>query len=174
MANAPITRPKLHQSRGGSFPAQTRSVQGDGSNTFVAQQFVKMSSGSLAAYVADDTGLYGLTPDKSHASTDEAYTAPYAENHNVIDPRSALFIMNISDASGNVGSGTTTQGDVTIGTLYSGVYLAATDTSALAVDASDSGTATKNIFRVEALWPEDATTDKNGRVIVSIIDSAIQ
>lgn len=174
MANAPISRPRLHQNHGGAFPAITRSVQGDGSNTFAQQQFVKMSSGSLAAYVADDTGIYGLTPDKSHAATDEPYSAPYAENHNVIDPRGATFLMNITDASGNVGSGSTTQGDVTIGTLYSGTYLATVDTSALGLDASDSGTATKNIFRVEALWPDDASTDKNGRVLVTILGSAVQ
>lgn len=180
MATAPLSRPRVFSNGGKAFLA-TRTQQSDGSNTFANGQFVKMSSGSLAAYVADDTAIYGLTPDDSHTSSSEPYTAPWNELHSVIDPSGrVLFIMNITDGSGNVGSGSTTIADVTVGTLYSARYLASVDTSALAVDASDSGTATKNIFRVEDKYSNDkypdgdATADFNGRVLVSIIDTAIQ
>jgi hypothetical protein len=179
MANpAPIGFPRLFDT---SNPwVMQRASLGDGSNTFVAGQFVKVSSGALAPYVADDTGIYGLALDASHASTDEAYAAPFGENHNVVDLRNSRFVMNITDGSGTVGSGTTTQGDVAIGTLYSARYLASPYTTVLALDASDSGTATKNIFKVEALYNTqidpggDAAADYNGRVIVSIIPGGIQ
>lgn len=179
MANAPIIYPRLWSSTAGTFPCPLRATQSDGSATLVAGHFVQVTSNALAAYVADDTAIYGLMNDPSHAATDEAYLSPYGENHNVIDPRGAVFIMNVTDASGTVGSGSTAQSNVTIGTRYSGFYMSAPAT-ALGIDASDSGTATKNIFQVVALYntaiaPDgDASTDKNGRVLVKIIDSAIQ
>jgi len=180
MATAPISRPRVFSAPGAAY-LKTRTQQSDGSNSFSNGQFVKISSGDLAAYVADDTGIYGLTPDNSHASTDEPYTAPWSELHSVIDPSGGtLFIMNITDGSGNVGSGSTTLADVSIGTRYSARYLASVDTTALGVDASDSGTATKNIFQVvdkyiNTKYPDgDAAADFNGRVLVKVIDSAIQ
>src|ERR1051326_257723 len=115
---APISRPYLRQSPGTPF-ATTLPALSDGSNTFSNNQFVKISSGSLAAYVADDTAIYGLTPDASHTSTSEPYTAPYGEYHNPIALRGQTFVMNITDGSGSVGSGSTTLNDVSIGTFYS-------------------------------------------------------
>ncbi len=177
MANAPLTYPRVFDT---SNPwVQQRAPLADASNTFVAGQFVNVASGALAAYAADDIIIYGLAIDPSHAATDEAYASPFGQNHNVVDPRNTRFIMNITDGSGSVGSGTTTHAAVAIGTLYSGTYLSAPATI-LGLDASDSGTATKNIFKVEALYNTqidpggDASSDKNGRVIVSIIPSAIQ
>ncbi len=99
---------------------------------------------------------------------------PFGENHNVVGLRGAVLLMNITDGSGTVGSGSTTQADVSIGTLYSARYLGSVDTSCLALDASDAGTATKNIFRVVAKFPQDASGDFNGRVMVQVLDSAIQ
>lgn len=184
MATAPIGRPALKQNTGTITPGLTRSGQSDSAtaaNVFTGQQFVRISVGNnsetagfLAPYIADDIAIYGLVPDKTHLTTDEPYTQPYGSTHNVIDPRGAVFLMNITDGSGTVGSGSTTQANVSVGTLYSAHYLASVDTGCLAVDASDTGTATKNIFRVVALWPEDATTDFNGRVLVSILGTAIQ
>lgn len=174
MANAPIQRPRLHQSPGTPWPGLQLSALSDSSNTFTAGQFLKVASGVLAPYVADDTGIVGLCQDPSHAATDEPYTAPFGENHNVIGLRGAIFVMNITDGSGTVGSGSTAQSDVTIGALYSARYLGSIDTGCLALDASDSGTATKNIFRVVAKWPQDAAADFNGRVMVQILDTAIQ
>ncbi len=181
MATAPINRPRVYNAPGTPWPGLARPFQSNGGNTFSASQFVSLTSTILAAYVADGTAIYGLVVDDSHTATSEPYASPYGLNHNCVDPRGQQFIMNITDASGNVGSGSTTLGDVVVGTLYSARYLASVDTAALGVDASDSGTATKNIFKVEDLYlkgtkyPDgDLVTDFNGRVIVSIIATAIQ
>lgn len=173
MANAPIQRPRLHQTLNG-WATQTSALP-DGGNTFTAGQFLKVVSGTLVAYVADDvTGLAGLSQDPSHTATDEPYSAPFGESHNLIALTGQRFIMNLTDGSGTVGSGTTTQASAVLGTLYSARYLASVDTGCLAVDLSDSGTATKNIFKIVALYPLDASADFNGRVVVEIIPNAIQ
>lgn len=179
MANAPLAFPRIFANQAQGWVQQT-SAQSDGSNTFVAGQILKLSSGSLAPYVADDTAVWGLSLDVSHASTDTPDVAPFGELHNPAGLRSVRLLMNITDGSGTVGSGSTTQADVTIGTLYSARYLATVNTAILALDASDSGTATKNIFRVVGLYNTtlasdgDASGDFNGRVIVEVIGTAIQ
>lgn len=180
MPTAPIARPALYQTPGAPFPTQ-RAQLGDSSNTIPANSFVKISGGVLAAYVADDTAIAGLQVDASTTSTTEPYASPFGENHNILQLRGQRFLMNITDGSGTVGSGNTTVADVTVGTLYSARYLATVDTSCLAIDASDSGTAGKNIFRVVSKYDTatvgalgDATTTSNGRCVVEVIDSAIQ
>ena len=172
MANAPITKPTLFQAL--NPDRCLRPSKGDASATFEAQQFVLLTSGSLATYVADDVAIYGLTEDGSKTATTEPYDSLYSQNHNVIDPTGCTFIMNITDASGTVGSGSTTQADVTVGTRYSARYLASPYTTTLGIDAADSGTATKNLFQVTGLVAADASTDYNGRVYVKVIASAIQ
>jgi hypothetical protein len=178
MANAPVRNPELKYSVGTTSPALTLPGVSDGGNTITAGSFVNIVTTTgvttLVKYVADDIILYGFCPDKNHATTDEAYTAPYGAIHNVRALRGARFLMNLTDGSGTVGSGSTRQQDVAVGTLYSARYCASPYTGVLAVDASDSGTATKHIFKVESLWPEDAVGDLNGRVIVSILETAIQ
>jgi hypothetical protein len=177
---APINRPDIYNAPGVAFPCTKRNQLSDGSNTIAAQSFVKVSSGDLAAYQADDTAIYGLMTDASTTATTEPYLSPNGQYHAPLALAGQQFKMNITDGSGNVGSGSTTVNDVTIGSLYSARYLATVDTSCLAIDASDSGTATKHIFRVEAkcvaptFQDGDATDDYNGRVIVSVIPSAIQ
>lgn len=172
MASAPVRPPELKFSVGTTHPALTLPSVTDGSNTFLAQQFVVNTSGALVKYAADGALLFGLSPDKSHVVTDEPYTAPYGEIHNVRALRGARFLMNLTDASGTVGSGTTTQATAVVGTSYSGIYLASPYTNILAIDVS--GTGSNKAFKVESLWPEDASGDFNGRVIVSVNDSFIQ
>lgn len=184
MPTAPLIYPRLWSSTAGSFPCPLRATVSDGSATLVAGHFVSASlvAGVLtaAAYVADGTGIYGLMLDPSHTATEEAYSSPYGENHNPVDPRGAVFIMNITDASGTVGSGSTTHADVAIGTRYSGFYLNTTPATIVGIDSSDSGTATKNLFQVVGYYntqvaPDgDAATDYNGRVLVKIVDAQIQ
>lgn len=185
MANAPIIYPRVFDT---DRPwVMQRAALGDGSNTFVAGQFVVASTTTgvttIAKYAADGIALWGLTLDPSHASTDEAYAAPFGENHNCVDLRGTRFLMNLTDGSGTVGSGSTTfnTAAAVIGSLYSGFYLATPSGSLiLGVDLSDTGTATKHIFRLEKFYDTsvdpvgDAVGDFNGRVIVSILGSAIQ
>jgi len=180
-AQAPLGFPALFDSPGTGFPAMKRAQLSNGSNTTIpAQTWVKVSSGVLAAYVADDTTVYGLMTDAATSSTTEPYLSPNGLYHAPLDPRGQEFMMNITDGSGNVGSGSTTINDVTIGSFYSARYLASSNTAILAIDASDTGTATKHIFEVVAKVQAptfvggDATDDYNGRVIVRILGSAIQ
>lgn len=179
---APIARPSVWQS---TLPfVTTLPAITDGGNTFENNQFVKLSSGALAAYVADDTGIYGLTTDSSHTSNSEPYTAPYQEMHNPVQLTGQTFLMNITDGSGTVGSGSTTQANVTIGSNYSARYLGSFDTGCTAIDASDSGSATKHIFKVVGKFQStlsggafpngDASDDYNGRVMVQVIAAGIQ
>lgn len=188
MATAPINYPSLATVR---VPwVQQREQQPnyttDGTKPFVAGQFVLLTSGVLVPYV-DTTGtasigLYGLSLDASTlpANNPEPYATPFGQNHNPVALNGARFIMNLTDGSGTVGSGTTTQASVTIGTLYAGRYLS-TITTILGVNLADSGTATKNIFKVVGLVNAaagysdgDLSTDFNGRVIVEILGTAIQ
>lgn len=180
MPTAPINAPRLYQNNGTWDKQRMQYPDNNGTNPFVPGQFLKVVSGLLNPYVADDTAIYGLSLDKSHATTDEPYTSPFGILHNPVSLSGNTFIMNITDGSGTVGSGSTTQANVAIGTLYSGNYLASPYGAILGVDASDSGTATKNIFKVTGLVQSpifsdgDLSTDFNGRVIVEIISSAIQ
>lgn len=178
MANAPIRPPELKFSYGTTTPAITLSGISGGGNTFYPQQFVKLSGSaptqSIASYVADDTAIFGLTPDGSHATTDGPQTQPYGDIHNVRSLRGSRFLVNITDASGTIGSGSTRQQEVSIGTLYSGTYFGSPYTTVFGLDASDTGTSGKHIFRVVEYWPEDATSDFNGRVVIEVLSTAIQ
>lgn len=183
MPTAPIILPRVYSTTN-TWVQQTAAQPNYTADTtsfpFVAGQFVKLVSGTLRRYVADDTAIYGLSVDDAHYTTSEPYLSPFGIYHNPVALRGNRFIMNITDDSGNVGSGSTTQGDVTLGTLYSARYLVSPYTSNLALDASDSGTATKNIFRAVGFYNQtlaadgDLSTDFNGRVIVEILGTATQ
>lgn len=164
MATAPINKPTLVQS-GKTWPA-TRAEVTDASNSFVAQQFVKLSSGALAECASEDTVVYGLVLDDSHTATAEPYTAPFGQLHSPLDVQEGEFLVNITDTSGAVGSGSTTQADVTVGTAY-GLLLGSGDYDGIAFLNKDD--TTNDFFKVERLWPDDATTDFNGRVVCSIV-----
>jgi hypothetical protein len=188
MATAPINYPRLLLTRGPWV--QQREAQPnyttDATKPFVAGQFVLLTSGVLVPYI-DTTGtpsvsIYGLSLDSSTlpVNNPEPYLTPFNQNHNPVSPHSARFVMNLTDGSGTVGSGTTTQASVTIGTLYAGRYLTS-PTTVLGVNLADSGTAGKNLFKVVGLYTQaagysdgDASGDFNGRVIVEIVASAIQ
>lgn len=184
MATAPIIYPHVYSDGATPWTMQTPALPNyttdDTTYPFVPGQFLKAVSGTLRPYVSDDTAIYGLSLDASHSATAEPYASPFGTLHNPVALRGNRFIMNISDAAGDVGSGSTTQGDVTLGTLYSGVYLASPYGTILALDASDFGAATKNIFQAIAFYNTtlasdgDASTDFNGRVIVQILSTAIQ
>ncbi len=181
MAQAPIGRPKLFQSPGTSTPGLSRGQKSDGGNTFGAGAFTVLKGLTLVAYTATDAAVWGLSPDSSHAATDEPYTQPFGENHNAIDPNGALFVMNLTDATGQVGVGTNTRlQDVTIGARYSAVYLSSVDTLALGINVPSKGTDASNIFQVVDKLDSatyigyDAVDDTNGRVVVKLISTGIQ
>lgn len=178
MPTAPISAPRLFQNNG-TWDAQRESWPDNNSvNPFVPGQLLKLVSGLLNPYVADDASIFGLSADKSHATTDEPYSAPFGVNHNPIRLNGVRLLMNLTDVSGTVGSGTTTQGSVTVGTAYSGVYLASPYGSVLGIDRSGGGS--NKIFKVVGLYQAptfsdgDLSTDFNGRVLIEIVATALQ
>jgi hypothetical protein len=189
MANAPIGFPRLISTRGPWV--QQREAQPnyttDATKPFVAGQFVLLTSGVLVPYI-DNQGtpsvaLYGLSLDASTlpVNNPEPYSTPFGQNHNPVSLyNGARFIMNVTDGSGTVGSGTTTQAAVTIGTFYQGRYLTGYPT-VLGINAAASGTTTSYPFKVVGLYTTasgysdgDASGDFNGRVIVEINTACIQ
>ncbi len=187
MATAPIGRPKLYQSVGTSSPGLLKAQKSDGGNTFAAGSFTVLKGLTLVAYTAADTAVYGLSTDASHAATDEPYTAPFGENHNPVDPAGQLFMMNVTNATGQVGAGLTTIGDTdcVIGGFYSAVALSSVDTLAFGLNLvsktlNSAGTNATNIFQIVDKFDGatyvggDASTDYNGRVIVKVAPNGLQ
>lgn len=182
MATAPIGRPKLFKSVGTSSPGLTRPQKSDGGNTFVAGAFVALAGSTLIAATNNQTAVWGLSPDASHTSTDEPYTAPFGENHNAIDPNGQLFVMNTTIANGAVGSGASTLNDVVIGQFYPGIMLNTADTLSMGINAAVTAltASASNIFQVvdkldaATYVGYDAATDFNGRVVVRVAAPGIQ
>lgn len=148
-------------------------AQVDGTNSFQSQQFLTLQSGALRQTAATDTQVYGLSLDGSHSSTDEPYTAPFGETHNLIDPAGELFMMNLAGATATSGSGGA-QTSVTVGGRYN---LSAPGSGVMANlqclnTASSSAT---GAFQISALYSNDvypdgdANTDTNGRVLVRVV-----
>lgn len=191
MANAPI-RPVVDlQYSGNSNPVfREKRDSNAGANAFNAYTFVKLTSGFLAVNASTDVLTWGLTIQPSAASTDvppaQVYY-PYTSAW-VLNPTGVLFVINITDGSGNIGSGTTTQGDVTVGTQYGlRVLTSGTYSGYSFLDAANT---TNKFFQVEGyysrtgyqgastslgtVYPDgDLSTDKNGRVIVSLLPAVI-
>lgn len=170
MAQAPVQKPKLYKTQ---LPwVQQRASVGDGSNTFTAQTFVKVASGVLALVADSGAAIFGLTIDASHASTDEPYTAPFSENHNVIDPRNQLFLLNLMETSKAVGTGSVTAGSLVIGGQFGiATFGTAGYTTVQGLNYSDT---TNKVFQIEEFFSDDVAADLNGRLVVSVLPAAIQ
>jgi len=145
----------------------------DGANSFDPLQFVFISSGALAECASAATAVYGLVPDGSKTATDSPVDAIWGQLHSCISPEpdQNLFIVNISNNNQLIGSGTTTQANVTIGESYG--LLLGTGTydgyNFLNVDNT-----TNDFFKVENYYTLDGTDAYNGRVICSINRAIIQ
>lgn len=151
-----------------------KGPQPNGATAFFARSFVKLASGVLTPCVSADTLCYGQSPDESHASTDLPPVALHGAMHWVFDPKDAEFIVNICDATGNVGeaNGAPQLSEVVVGTSYnlfrptSGLY---TGYQMLNVDLTAAP-----FFKVIAIYPNQALTDFNGLVLVKLVEAVIQ
>lgn len=181
---APIIYPTPYKPKNPNVGIGQLATLGDGSNSFLAQQFVLNTSGAWVKYAAAGITVAGLVPDASHASTDEPFNALYGENHNPIDPRTCYFLMNLTDNSGTEGSGTTTQGSVTLGNYYATRY-GGTTTGALMINLTTGAVLPASVggvfWKVVGLYNStttgsdgDASADFNGRVIVEVDPVGIQ
>lgn len=153
-------------------PFPCRQEQTNGDNTYNALSFVYLTSGALAKVATAATACYGLCPDQSHASTDSPVDAIWGQRHSCIDPNKAQFVVNVTTTGGTIGSSTTTQSDVSIGTGY-GVYVQSGGSYDGYAFLNGADT-TNDFFRVVGYYTADATDDYNGRVIVEVVNAVIQ
>lgn len=182
---APIIYPTVYKPRIPNGCVGQLDVLGDGSNTIAANQFVLNTSGVWVKFASAGILVAGLMLDGSHTATDEPFNALYGENHNPIDPRTCLFLMNLTDGSGTEGSGTTTAGSVVLGKYYSSIY-GATTTGALMINLASTAVTAASIggifWKVVGIYNTtttgngegDASADFNGRVIVEIDQIGLQ
>jgi hypothetical protein len=132
-------------------------------NVLVANSFVKVSAGILIANAASDTSTYGFTPDVSHISTDEPYTAPNGVVNSPIDVLNTEFVINSSSVSA------TSNSTAVLGSTY-GLALAS---GIPILDLANTATASA-FFVAGKLFPGDATTDINHRYVCRVIATARQ
>lgn len=175
---APILMPDLVR-QFGNMNVQKPAVS-DSSNTFKARALVYLASGVLAIVPTDGVLCYGITPDKSHTSTEtvpEILPRPLGEgeNHYVFSPLDAEFEINVGSLSSNeliIGASAETPADVVIGTKYG--IATATSGDYAGYQVLDPTDTTNLIFQVVAKVDQVLDTDYNGRVRVKIIPSCIQ
>jgi hypothetical protein len=167
MAQAPVALPQLYQTT--RPQALQITAKSDGTNTFVANQFMKLASGNLATVVADATnGGFGLSLDASHASTDEPYTMPFGEQHNVLGLQESTFLVNVCTSARAIGTGTSSA--LTVGSNYGITYFTTSGyTNVAALNVSNT---TAAFFTLVGFYANDATTDTNARVLVRVTDAA--
>lgn len=151
-----------------------KGPQPNGATAFLQRSFVKLASGVLTPCVSADTSCFGQAPGPSHDSTDLPPVSLHTNMHWVFDPKDAIFIVNITDATGHVGeaNGAPQLSEVVIGTSYnilrptSGTYVGY---QFLNVDLSAAP-----FFKVVGIYPNQALTDFNGLVLVKIVETIIQ
>lgn len=157
----------------------------DGSNTFLAQALVYITSAALAAIPTAGVLCYGQTPDKSHTSTERApdiLPRPTGEGelHYPFSPLDAEFEINIAALSANapvIGASAKVLADVVVGTAYG--IATATSGPYAGMQFLDPTETTNTLFIVTAIPAKpdgsaQAAADFNPRVRVKIIPSKIQ
>lgn len=166
--DTPIRMPFLERRRDNLHI--TKSAILDGATAFAARSFVKISAAVIVPCVTDDVLCYGWCPDKNHAATDRPPDALFGRYHWPFDPRDAQFIMNISNASGAIGQANSAPqlSAAVIGTEYELVR------DANGIQMLDVSATVNKFARVIAWYPNQASTDYNGLVLVQLLDSVIQ
>lgn len=183
--DTPIRMPSLLERRD-NLQITKGPVLNHASTTFPARSFVALSSGVLIPVPTDGVLLYGWAPSASHAYTgtpaglwpnitgltvaDKPPDALYGPVHWPFDPSDCRFLMNITDASGNVGqtAGAPTLAEAIIGSSF------AVHRTAAGIQMLDVDDTTNTLFKVVGWYPGQASTDYNGLVIVEPIVSKIQ
>jgi hypothetical protein len=174
---APVNRPKAFQYLQGGTPSFRPTLADNNASAFKAYQFVYITGAGPTAVLNQCTAgqfpplVYGLAVEDASATGTGAANIPpavlYAGTSSVCDTNDTLFVVNITDGSGTIGSGTTSQGAVTLGNSYSMIYAGSGDTNTQMLNAAGNN-ASLAFFKVEGFFPDDASTSYNGRVIVSL------
>lgn len=180
MATAPINRPKAYQYLQGATPSFRPTLACNNASAFKAFQFVYTTGNASATVLNVCTAgqnpslVYGLSVEDASATGTGAANIPpavlYAGQSSVCDVNDTLFVVNVTDASGTIGSGTTTLTAVTVGSTYQLVNAGTGDTATQMLNAATSTNALTQFFKVEGVFPDDiGSTAFNPRVIVSIV-----
>ena len=171
----PIFMPVIYQEGANNMTTQKGPIT-DGSNSFTASSLVVVTSAALVLVATAGTAIYGLSPDGSHLSTDVPPTALFGEDHYPFDLRGRTLVMNATD--GTVGHiGTSSDGSYTSLSLAVGQQfgiLTPTTGAYTGYQLIDTSNTTQKLFTVVGLHPSSATTDINPRVLVKVIDAALQ
>ena len=151
-----------------------KGPQPNGATAFTARSFVKLASGVLTPFVSADTACFGQAPGPSHDSADLPPVSLHANMHWCFDPKDAIFIVNITDASGNVGqaNGAPQLSEVVIGTSYN--LLRPTTGTYTGYQMLNVDTTAAPFFKVVGIYPNQSLSDYNGLVLVKIVESIIQ
>ncbi len=177
---APILMPDLVRTPQNLFVQ--KPVVGDSTNTFKANALVQLSGGALVLVPTGSGGVlvYGITPDKSHASTDglpDILPRPIGEgeNHHVFSLMDGEIEINVGSLSTNalvIGSSAAKPSDVTIGTQY-GIATATSGTYS-GYQFLDPTNTTNLLLQVTGFVDGVLSDDYNGRVRCKVIPSCIQ
>lgn len=148
-----------------------KAVQPNGATAFPEKSFVYIAAGILVPVATAGILCYGWSPDRSKASTERPPDALFGVNHWPFDPKDAIYVMNITNNTGDVGevAGAPQLSAAVVGTSY-GLYRDA-GTGHQMLNVEDVTTV---FAKVVALYPNQALTDYNGLVLVEILPAVIQ
>lgn len=168
--DTPISMPFLERRRD-NLQIQKGVQPNHASTTFPARSFVRLTSGVLVPCATAAVLCYGWSIDRSHLATEMPPDALFGIYHWPFDLKDTQFIMNITDGSGNIGQANAAPqlSAAAIGTSY-GIHRNAT-TGFQMLNVADTTT----LFATVVAWyPNQASTDYNGKVIVEILPAVIQ
>lgn len=174
MAQAPIISP-TPATTSLQWLTQRPSIAEASSGAFVQGQFVKTSgsgSGITLLKVADATSgesVYGLSERDALGGSAEPYKTPTATTHQVTSPVQTQFWVNVMTNTRAVGTGAATA--LVTGSTYDlRSFTTSGYTNIQGLDASSTGSSTTGFFKYEGkVHPDDAATDTNPRVLVSVV-----
>ena len=167
--------PVVYQEGANNMSTQKGPIT-DGGNSFTASSLVVVTAAALVLVATAGTAIYGLSPDSSHLSTDVPPTALFGQNHYPFDLKGRTLILNATDGTvGHIGTandGSYTSLGLAVGQQFG--ILTPTTGAYAGYQLLDTSNTTQKLFTVVGIHPQSATTDINPRVLVKVLDSAIQ
>jgi hypothetical protein len=175
MANIiPVYQPALVQQTG-NMQTQLPPLAESAAQTWLPNSLVKIVAGTLTLCASADVLVSGLSPDKSHLSTEIPPVAFFGQNHSVFSLHDATLEINISTA-GVVGSGGPARSTAVIGSQY-GLFTSTTGIAPQApigTQTMDTSNTTDKFFEVVGFLDGSLSTDLSARVLVKVLPSIIQ
>jgi len=165
MATAPINKPNPIQFPKGT-PVGLPQINAASATAFKSQQFLTLTSGTYTKTAAAAGTSAALSQEDSASTSANPPDTLYGNRTSALSIDDVVFLVNITDASGTIGSGSTRQQDITVGNSYAMV----SSTGAYAdIQMLNAATSSPAFFKVQALYPLDATSTFNGRVLCTFV-----